>query len=133
MIWLAIIGLGAGLAVGLFLPVALPIVYARYLSIAVLAALDSVFGGLRAGLEGNFDTAVFVSGFFGNALLAAALTYIGDRLGVELYYAALFALGYRLFLNLGTIRRHLLRFWPAPGRLKVGKNPDTEKGKTPST
>jgi len=132
VIWLAILGLAAGLAIGLALPVALPIVYARYLSIAVLAALDSVFGGLRAGLEGNFDNAVFVSGFFGNALLAAALTYIGDRLGVELYYAALFALGYRLFLNLGTIRRHLLGHWPASGLWKVGKKTETEKGKSPS-
>ncbi len=132
MIWLAFLGLAGGLAIGLVLPVALPVIYARYLSIAVLAALDSVFGGLRAGLEGNFDNVVFVSGFFGNAMLAAALTYIGDRLGVELYYAALFALGYRLFLNLGAIRRHLLRFWPKAGMWKVGKKPETEKGKSPS-
>lgn len=93
---------------GLILPVTIPLLYARYLSVAVLAALDSAFGGLRAAMEGEFDSLVFITGFFGNALLAAALTYIGDRMGVELYYAAIFALGYRIFQNLGAIRRYLL-------------------------
>lgn len=106
--WVALAGLGAGLAMGFSIPAVIPHAFARYLSIAVLAALDSVFGGLRASMEERFDNAVFASGFFGNALLAAMLTFIGDRLGVELYYAALFALGYRLFQNLGAIRRYLL-------------------------
>lgn len=102
--WL-LIGLLGGLVAGLRLPVALPLSMARYHSVALLAAMDSVFGGWRAGLEGAFDPAVFVTGFFGNALLAAALTYIGDRTGVELYLAAVFALGTRIFINLGAIRR----------------------------
>ena len=42
------------------------------------------------------------------ALLAAGLTFLGDRLGVELYYAAIVAFGVRLFNNLARIRRHLL-------------------------
>jgi small basic protein len=77
--------------------------------LAVLAALDSVFGGVRASMEGRFDNAIFLSGFFSNALLAAGLVFIGDRLGVELYTAAIVAFGVRLFQNLGTIRRHLLK------------------------
>jgi len=55
-------------------------------------------------MEGGFDPAVFLTGFFGNAVLAAALTYIGDRTGVELYLAAVFALGTRIFMNLGAIK-----------------------------
>jgi small basic protein len=109
--WLPVLALGAGLILGFALPIALPALLARYFAIAILAALDSVFGGLRASLEGTFDTLVFITGFFGNMLIAAFLTYIGDRLGVELYYAALFAMGYRIFQNLGIIRRHALKAW----------------------
>ena len=58
-----------------------------------LAALDSVFGGIRGYMEDGFDTTIFVSGFIVNALLAAGLAYIGDKLGVELYLAAVIVLG----------------------------------------
>ena len=106
--WLSLLGLVIGVAIGLAFPIHLAPFYARYMSVAVLAAMDTVFGGLRAGLEGYFNNKVFVTGFFGNIILAAFLTYIGDRLGVELYYAALFAFGVRLFQNLAIIRRILL-------------------------
>lgn len=104
---LAVLGIIVGLLIGFGLPVHLPVDIARYLSVALLASLDSAFGGLRASMEGKFNSTVFISGFFGNALLAALLTFIGDKLGVELYYAALFAFGFRMFQNLGTIRRHI--------------------------
>ena len=83
--------------------------YAKYMSVAVLAALDSVFGGLRASLEDKFDQAVFLTGFFSNTLLAGVLAYIGDQLGVELYMAAVIVFGVRLFQNLAGIRRFLLK------------------------
>jgi small basic protein len=79
-----------------------------YISIAILACLDSVFGGVKANLEGNFNVKIFLSGFFGNSLLAALLAYIGDRLGVPLYYAAIFTFGSRLFDNFASIRRLIL-------------------------
>jgi small basic protein len=107
--WLPLLGLVIGLAMGWSAPLALPTAYARYMSVAVLAALDSVFGGMRAGLENNFDNRVFITGFFSNTLLAAVLAYLGERLGVELYTAALFAFGVRLFQNLAIIRRHMLK------------------------
>ncbi len=44
--WL-VIGLLAGLVGGMYLPVGLPAVVARYHSVALLAALDSVFGAWR--------------------------------------------------------------------------------------
>jgi small basic protein len=89
--------------------VAVPIAYADYVSIAILAGLDAVFGGLRAVLERRFDSTSFVSGFFVNAALAALLAYTGDRLGVNLYLAAVVALGVRIFYNLGAIRLLLLK------------------------
>jgi small basic protein len=78
------------------------------MSIAVLASLDSVFGGIRSILEEHFDGTILLTGFFTNALLAALLAYLGDRLGVDLYYAAVFAFGVRLFQNLAAIRHKIL-------------------------
>lgn len=98
-----------GMIIGFQMPVFLPLVYAKYMSIAVLAALDSVFGGIRAYMEDGFDNTIFVSGFVVNTLLAAGLAYLGDRLGVELYLAAVVVFGVRLFQNLGIIRRYILK------------------------
>ncbi|MGE5395941.1 MAG: small basic family protein [Chitinophagales bacterium] len=99
-----------GIIVGLKLPaVLISVVYAKYLSIAILAVLDSVFGGVRSYMEEVFDSTVFLSGFVTNALLAAGLAYLGDRLGVELYLAAVVVFGVRIFQNLAIIRRYLLK------------------------
>ncbi len=110
---LPLLGLVAGVVLGLIFPFTFPAVYARYMAVAIMAALDSVFGGLRANIEGHFESVIFISGFFCNALLAAALTYLGDRLGAEIYYAAIFAFGVRIFQNLAVMRRHLLENWGA--------------------
>ena len=67
------------------------------------------FGGIRAYMEDTFDNTIFISGFITNTLLAAGLAYLGDRLGVELYLAAVVVFGVRLFQNLGIIRRYLLK------------------------
>lgn len=106
---LPIIGLVIGLIIGLSFPFSVPSEYAKFMSVALLASLDSVFGGLRAGIEEKFDNTVFITGFFTNALLAAGLVYIGDRLGIDLYYVALLAFGLRVFQNLAIIRRYFLK------------------------
>lgn len=104
-----ILGLIIGVLIGVFfIPVNIPQQYSTYVAVAILAALDSVFGGIVANLQGKFDLKIFISGFFGNALLAAALAYIGDQLGIQIYLAAIFAFGNRLFLNFAVIRRYLL-------------------------
>ena len=106
--FLPLLGLLAGVLLGLALRLNLPIDWARYTAVGILAALDSLLGAFRAELEGNFDTKVFLSGFFMNALLAAGLTFLGDRVGIDLYLVALFAFGWRLFQNAAIIRRHFL-------------------------
>ncbi len=106
--WAPVIGLLIGLIVGAVVSVSIPVEYARYTAVAILAALDSVLGAAKAALAGEYDQAIFVTGFFANTLLAGLLTLLGDRLGVELYYAAIFAFGVRLFTNLALIRRDLL-------------------------
>lgn len=114
----AIIGLIIGVLLGLYLPITYPAKYALYISVAILASLDSVFGALKAVLEDKFNTEIFVTGFFGNAILAGFLAYIGDRLGVPLYYAAIFAFGGRLFQNFAIIRRHLLNNFKGYKKIK---------------
>ena len=106
---LPIAGIILGFAIGYVFPVVIPLAYAKLFSVALLASLDSVFGGLRAALGGQFDNTVFISGFFTNALLAAFLVFVGDRLGIDLYYVALLTFGFRIFKNLAILRRHLLK------------------------
>ncbi|EAX46429.1 protein of unknown function DUF1290 [Thermosinus carboxydivorans Nor1] len=106
---LPVAGLVIGLIIGIMFPISVPVEYAKFMSVALLASLDSVFGGLRAGIEEKFDNTVFITGFFTNALLAAGLVYIGDRLGIDLYYVALLAFGLRVFQNLAIIRRYILK------------------------
>lgn len=105
---IALIGLIIGISLGFFSPVTIPVQYSTYMSVAILAALDSVFGGIRSSMEKIFNIQIFMSGFFGNAILAAILTYTGDQMGVPIYYAAIFAFGVRLFQNFAIIRRYVL-------------------------
>jgi small basic protein len=104
-----ILGLIVGIVLGVIIPYNIPQQYSNYVAVAILAALDSVFGGIASSIEGRFSMKIFVTGFFGNALLAAVLAYIGDQLGIQIYLAAIFAFGNRIFLNFAVIRRQILR------------------------
>ena len=106
---LPIVGVLLGIAIGLLFPLSMPVEYGKFLAVALLASLDSVIGGLRSALEEKFDNAVFISGFFVNALLAVVLVFVGDRLGIDLYYVASLAFGLRIFQNLAIIRRFFLK------------------------
>lgn len=110
---LPIFGLILGIFIGLALQnvIVVPLAFARYLSIATLAALDSAFGGLKATLEKQFDDRVFVVGLTSNTLMAVFITYMGDKLGVDLFIAAVIVFGVRLFQNLAAIRHHLFEKW----------------------
>lgn len=109
--WLPILALLIGLSIGFFTDFQLADEYSSYLSIAVLAALDTLVGGIRAHLEKTFDDKVFITGFFTNIFLAASLAFLGVHLGVDLYLAAIFAFGVRLFHNIAIIRRIYLTRW----------------------
>jgi small basic protein len=113
--WLPFMGLVIGVIIGLLTDIRIPPEYSNYLSIAILAALDTLFGGIRAQLQNIYDEKVFVSGFFFNIILAATLAFLGVHLGVDLYLAAVFAFGVRLFQNIAVIRRILLTKWTSNG------------------
>lgn len=105
------VALAVGVVLGLILEPTVPLWLQPYLPIAVVAALDAVFGGIRARLDGIFDSKVFVVSFVSNVLVAALIVFVGDKLGVggQLSTGVVVVLGIRIFGNAAAIRRHLLR------------------------
>ena len=111
MIFLAIIiGCILGAIVGINVPV-VSYTYSSYLAIAIIAALDSVFGGIAGMLKGEFNIKVFISGFFCNSILSILLTYLGNKLNVDIYLAAIVVFVGRMFINLTIIRKYYIDKW----------------------
>ena len=108
MIYISIIiGCILGAIIGINAPV-ISYTYSSYLAIAIIAALDTVFGGITSVINKNFDLKIFLSGFFGNAILSIALTYLGERLNIDIYLAAVVVFVGRMFTNLAIIRRYYI-------------------------
>lgn len=103
-----LLGILVGFLIMYGVDIRVPADYASYLSLATLAGLDAVIGGVRAGIEEKFKADIFLSGFLVNTLLAVLLAYIGEQVGVDLFLAAVVAIGGRVFLNLSLIRRYWL-------------------------
>lgn len=125
MFFIILIGLGVGLTAGFVLNITYPSEYAFYITMALLAALDSLFGAARSQMEGKYSNLIFISGFVTNAVLAGALTYLGDLLGIPIYYAAIFVFGGRLFNNLALIRHYMI----SRLRGRMDKKKDDNMGK----
>jgi small basic protein len=108
---IAVLALVAGVVAGILLEPTVPVALQPYLPIAVVAALDAVFGGLRARLDRVFDDKQFVVSFVSNVLVAAFIVYLGDQLGVggQLSTGVVVVLGVRIFGNVAAIRRHLFK------------------------
>ena len=127
MIVIAIIlGCVIGAVIGINAPV-IPYTYSTFLAIAVVAALDSVFGGIRSVLKKNFDLVVFITGFFCNSILSIALTYLGQKLNIDIYLAALLVFVGRMFTNLTIIRLHYIDKWKEAKAQKQAKPKAIEK------
>ena len=99
-----------GVAVGLNAPI-ISYTYSSYLAIAIIAALDSVFGGVASVINKKFDMKIFISGFFGNAVLAILLTVLGEKLNVDIYLAAIVVFVGRIFTDMAIIRRYYIEKW----------------------
>ena len=130
MILIAIVvGCILGAVIGIYAPM-VPYTYSGYLAIAIIAALDSVFGGIAATLKKNFDLKIFVTGFFGNAILSILLTYLGQKLNVDIYLAAIVVFVGRMFNNLAIIRRYYLNVWENKVTKKSENTSEEHKEKT---
>ena len=111
-----------GVLIGALLPWSIPAQYSIYAAVMLLAALDAAAGGINARLHHKFRGSLCVSGALGNGLIAVFLTYMGERIGISLYLAAVVVFGTRLFQNFGEIRRELLTL--SGNRNTIGKNTD---------
>ena len=111
MVFIAIvIGCVLGALIGINVPT-ISYTYSSYLAIAVIAALDSVFGGITSVIKKKFDLKIFITGFFGNAILSIVLTILGEQLNVDIYLAAIVVFVGRMFTNLAIIRRYYIEKW----------------------
>ena len=108
-----------GSLVALLVPFTIPSGVTHYIAIVLLAGFDSIFGGLVAHFKGTFKLDIFLSGFFGNSILAALILYTGNLLNVDLSIAAMVVFGTRLFQNFATLRRITIN--------KITKNDDDKK------
>ncbi len=127
MIFIAIvIGCIVGALIGMYAPM-VSYTYSGYLAIAIIAALDSVFGGIVATLKKNFNLTIFITGFFGNAVLAILLTILGQKLNVDIYLAAIVVFVGRMFTNLAIIRRYYIDIVVKKMEEKKEKNKKTEE------
>ena len=123
MMFIAIlIGCILGALVGINLPI-ISYSYSNFLAIAIIAALDSVFGGIAGVLKGEFDFKVFISGFFCNSILSILLTYLGKKLNVDIYLAAIVVFVGRMFINLTIIRKYYIDKWTE----KIANKKHTQK------
>lgn len=108
MWFIPFLGLLLGGAVGYLLNIEIPVHLVKYFSVGFLAALDTIFGGIKTIQKGSFESILLITGFFTNIMVAVFFAYLGDSIGVDLYLAAVFAFGVRIFSNISEIRRHII-------------------------
>lgn len=103
------LGLIIGILIGTNVSFVFPSIYSKYVAIGILACIDSCLGGIRAQLNKSFDVFIFLSGFFGNTVIAILLTWLGNKLNIQLEIAAIVVYGSRLFDNFAQIRRFFIK------------------------
>jgi len=116
--YIALLGLVLGVAIGALYPITIPLIYARYTAVGIIGLFDSVIGALRANLQKQYDTSIFLSGVLINMLFAMALTFLGDKLSLDLYLAVVFVFVFRIFRNIAQMRYSLLPEYLGKRRVK---------------
>lgn len=111
MILIPILCLVVGILLGTLITQPLDPKYGLYVAVAVLAGIDTICGGIRSSLEQKFHGDIFVSGFFSNIVIAFFLAWLGDRIGINLFFVCALIFGSRIFTNLSLIRRFVLTRW----------------------
>ena len=123
-----IIGFVIGIGIGVISPFSIPPEYARYTAVAILAILDTMLGGLRAQIQKDYSSLIFITGLIFNVLFAAAIVWLGDRLSLDLYIAVIVALTLRILQNVGIIRRFYVMKYLKPDSGKRSGIPDRRYG-----
>ena len=126
-----VLSIALGVLIGMLLPVTIPPEYSIYAAVMLLAVVDAAVGGINARLHHQFRGNLFISGAVGNGLIAVLITYLGERIGISLYLAAVVVFGTRLFQNFGEIRRELLTL--SKNRNTIDKNAEKSQETGPSS
>lgn len=107
-----------GIVLGLFMPVNIPASFTPFAAMGLMAACNTLFGGIAAEVKGKFDSRTFVIGLFSNAVFATLLTFLGAKLGVDFSIAAIVYFGTRIFNNLAKIQHSILQKKPKRGTIE---------------
>lgn len=111
MVW-ALLGILLGILIGLGVNVTIPVAYTKFSAVILIGILDALFGAIRAEVtRDQYNAIIFISGLVFNIILALVITYLGDKLGLDLYLAATVVFTFRIFSNVGITRRALLQRW----------------------
>jgi len=124
--WISLLGLVVGIALGVFFPVTIPLAYTRYTAVGIIGLLDSIGGALRANIQGKYNASIFVSGLIFNMILAMSVTYLGDKLSLDLYLAVLVVFMMRIMKNVGRLRYGLLTRFLGKRRVRQEITTDTQ-------
>jgi small basic protein len=108
---LPVIFLILGIGLGILIKEPLTGEFGVYVAVACLAGLDTICGGIRSNLESKFDSSILFTGFISNILIAFGLSWLGDRIGANIYLVCVLIFGQRIFTNLSVIRRIALTRW----------------------
>lgn len=92
---------------GYFTPIVIPTEYNKLFSVAILAGIETVFNGIKMLVKDRFDSRLFIYNFFVNVCIAVTFVFVGDNLGLNLYYVVLLALGFRLLQDLDVIKLYI--------------------------
>lgn len=106
--WFSLLGIVIGIVIGFFAPLTIPLQFARYTAVGILGIFDSILGAAKSDLQQKYDPSIFISGLLLNMALAMGITYLGDRLGIDLYLAVIVVFILRMFSNIATIRYSFL-------------------------
>ncbi len=105
-----LLGILCGLFIGWFAPLTIPVEYTRFTAVVILSIFDAVIGAIRAQVTQNeYDALIFTTGLLFNGALALGITLLGDLLGLDLYLAATVVLTFRIFKNVGVVRRAMFK------------------------
>jgi small basic protein len=108
----SLFGLLAGIIIGSLIQFDIPIEFTKYTAVLIIGLLDALFGAARSDVSNDdYSALIFLTGLSFNIILAIGITYLGERLGLDLYLAATVVFTFRIFTNVGIIRRALLEKW----------------------
>ena len=109
MIW-ALVGILIGVLIGFEVQYSIPLAYTKYTAVVLIGILDALFGAIRAeATKDQYNAIIFITGLLFNIFLAVTITYLGEKLGLDLYLAATVVFTFRIFSNVGITRRSLIQ------------------------